>query len=201
MNNQTPSWLQELLDAQEAADEQRAIEMNKVMADRALAAISAIEDKINEVDSIAMQEAEMIAQWQELQTAKLHKQISWLSWNLEQYLRKIGDATVALPHGTIKMRKSRDKVEIVDQARFMPIAQKLGLVRIIEAKAEPDMNAIRAHLKLNGNKPLAGLMITVGTPTFTFSTNKKGVSYGETERTEAESGRPVGSVHQTQAAA
>jgi phage host-nuclease inhibitor protein Gam len=188
MEKQTPPWLQELLDNSEAADDKRLLEMNKVKADQALAAIAVIEDKIAEIDQIAQQEIDLVTGWKNSEEAKLQNKISWLCFNLERFLRSTGEITINLSKGAIKFRKSRDKIDILDEQKFLPIAKRLGLIRHIEAKDEPDLNAIRAYLKTNGNRPLPGLVLTIGTPTFSYTTIKKGSSNGESERTETQAG-------------
>ena len=69
MKEQTPSRVQELRDESEAVEEKRALAMNKLVADRALAAVAVLESKINEVNAIAEQEAALITGWQEPEAA------------------------------------------------------------------------------------------------------------------------------------
>jgi hypothetical protein len=197
----TPEWLEELLLEQAEKDEHRLLEMNKIRADQALAAITVIEEQIAETEQIAQQEIELISAWKESETTKFQNKVNWLSFNLENFIRSTGDSTINLPHGVIKIRKSRDKVEIVDLVKFNVVAQRLGLLRHVDAKDEPDMNAIRGYIKTNNGKPPVGVILTPGQPTFSYSTMKKGATNEQIERTETESGRPTGSVHQTQAAA
>jgi hypothetical protein len=186
--NESPIWLQELLDQAEIADKNKLLAMNKLRADQALAAIASIEDKIEEIEQIAQQEIDLITGWKEAESTKLQNKINWLSFNLEKFIRSIGDSTITLAHGTIKIRKSRDKIDIVDLQKFSVIGQRHGLLRHIDAKDEPDMNAIRAFMKLNGGKPPMGVILTPGQPTFSYTTTKKGSANGESERTETESG-------------
>ena len=188
MEKQSPPWLQELLDQTEERDQHNLLEMNKLRADQALAAIAVIEEKIAETEQIAQQEIDLITHWKEAETTKLQNKINWLAFNLEKFIRATGDATIALAHGTIKIRKSRDKLDIVDLQKFSAVGQRHGLLRHIDAKDEPDMNAIRAFMKINGNKPPLGVILTPGQPTFSYTTNKKGSANGESERTETETG-------------
>lgn len=172
MEKQTPPWLQELLDESEVQEQQQQIEFNKIKADQALAAIAIIEDQINEIDSIASQEIKLIEEWNMSQITKLNKKISWLTFNLELFIKKLNESTITLPHGVIKVRKGRDKVEVIDEQKFLPIGQRLGLVRTIAAKVEPDLQAIAAFIKTNGGKPPTGVMITMGQDKFSYKTTK-----------------------------
>jgi hypothetical protein len=188
MEKQMPPWLQELLDDTEAADQKHLLEMNKLRADQALSAIAVIEDKIAEIEQIAQQEIDLVTRWKEAETTKLQNKINWLSFNLEKFIRGTGDSSINLAHGVIKMRKNRDKLDIIDLQKFIPIGQRLGLLRRIEEKFEPDLNAIRAYLKTNGNRPPSYVILTPGQPTFSYTTNRKGSANGESERSETETG-------------
>lgn len=188
MEKQMPPWLQELLDDTEAADQKHLLEMNKIRADQALTAIAIMEDKIDEIEQIAQQEIDLVTSWKEVETTKLQNKINWLSFNLEKFIRGTGDSTIALAHGTIKIRKSRDKIEIVDLQKFATIGQRHGLLRHINATDEPDLNALRAFIKVNGGKPPAGVILTPGQPTFSYSTTQKGQNDEQSERSQTEAG-------------
>ena len=87
MEKQMPSWLQELVDQTEERDQHHLLEMNKLRADQALAAIAVIEEKIAETEQIAQQEIDLITNWKESETTKLQNKINWLSFNLEKFIR------------------------------------------------------------------------------------------------------------------
>ena len=196
-----PEWLTELLELAAQKEERARIEMSKVRADQALAVIASIEEKASEIEQIAEEEIKLITNWKESELVKLRKKESWLSFQLEQFLYTTGESTLNLAHGVIKVRKSRDKVTVVDEEKFLPVGQKLGLVRRIDAKDEPDLNAIRAYLKLHGNRPPSGVIVTPGQPTFSYSTLKKGTVDEQIEQSETENGRGIGSEQTTQVAA
>src|SRR5208283_1000871 len=98
MESKSPPWLQELLDDTEERDQRNLLEMNKLRADQALAAIAVIEAKIAEAEQIAEQEVALITNWKESETAKLQNKINWLIFNLEKFIRSTGDPTIALAH-------------------------------------------------------------------------------------------------------
>jgi len=197
-----PEWLTELLELAERNEVKQRIEMSKIRADQALTVIASIEEKAAEIEKIAEEEIKLITSWKESELVKLQKKESWLSFQLEQFLRTTGENTLNLAHGIIKVRKSRDKVTVVDEEKFLPVGQRLGLVRRIDAKDEPDLNAIRAYLKLHGNRPPSGVTVTPGQPTFSYSTLKKGTSDEQIERAEfTEDGRSIGTEQTTQVAA
>jgi hypothetical protein len=184
IEKKSPDWLQELLDAEEVNEGKQKLEMNKILADRALAAIGVIEGQINEVNDIAEKEITLIQQWNLSELNKLQKKIDWLVWNLSNYMTALGEKTVSLPHGQLKMRMGRDKIEVVDLQKFLPLGTRLGLIRTIAAKVEPDLVAIAAHIKLNGNKPPAGVMLTPAQTKFSYKTITKGSNDVNDERND-----------------
>jgi phage host-nuclease inhibitor protein Gam len=196
-----PLWLTELLEQAERNEAKQRIEMSKIRADQALTVITSIEEKGSEIEQIAEEEIKLITNWKESELEKLRKKESWLSFQLEQFLNKTGESTLNLAHGVIKVRKSRDKVTVVDEEKFLPVGQKLGLVRRVDAKDEPDLNAIRAYLKLHGNRPPSGVIVTPGQPTFSYSTLKKGTTDEQIERAETEDGCGIRSKQTAQVAA
>jgi phage host-nuclease inhibitor protein Gam len=201
MEKQSPPWLQDLLDQEEIREEKQKLEMSKIMADRALAAISIIEGKINEVNEIAEKEINLIQQWNLTEVEKLQKKIDWLVWNLENYMKSTGEKTISLPHGVLKNRMGKDRFEVVDLQKFLPIGQRLGLVRITPANTEPDLIAIANYVKLNGGKLISGVMLTPGQPKFSYKTITKGVTDELNERNETETRSSAGTKSASQIAA
>ena len=196
-----PEWLTELLELAERNEVKQRIEMSKIRADQALTVIASIEEKAAQIEKIAEEEIKLITSWKESELVKLQKKESWLSFQLEQFLNKTGESTLNLAHGVIKVRKSRDKVTVVDEEKFLLVGKKLGLLRRIDAKEEPDLNAIRAYLKLHGNRPPIGVTVTPGQPTFSYSTLKKGTTDEQIERAETEDGCGIRSEQTAQVAA
>ena len=85
-----------------------------------------------------------------------------------------------------KFYNEHAEIYTIAEEKFLPVGRKLGLVRCIDAKEEPDLNAIRAYLKLHGNRPPSGVIVTPGQPTFSYSTLKKGTTDEQIEQSEAE---------------
>jgi hypothetical protein len=201
MEKQAPSWLQELLDQEEVREEKQKLEMNKILADRALAAIGVLEGKINEVNDIAEKEITLIQNWNLSEVEKLQKKIDWLVWNLENYLKGIEEKSLSLAHGRIGFRLGRDKYTVIDEQKFMVTGQKLGLVRVTPAKTEPDLLAIANYTKLNGGKPPVGVMLTPAQSKFTYKTKgTNDVSYQRNDDQQTEAGASARQTDQAHAA-
>jgi hypothetical protein len=183
------SWLEELLVEAEAADAKKQIEVTKLRADQLLMAISILEIKSDEINTMVDAEVALFEEYRSTEIAKLDKKMSWLAFQLEGFMKSTGEKTLALPHGELKMRKGRDKIEITDMERFLPIAQAKGLLRAIPESYEPDMRVLLEYAKYSGVTPPGCSLIPASTK-FTYKT--KGVSNGSSsdkhEREQAEAG-------------
>ena len=182
------NFIGELLAEAEVADAKRLIEVNKLRADQLLMAISVLEEKASDINTLVDAEVALFEEYRSAEIAKLDKKMSWLAWNLEQYMKSTGEKTLSLPHGELKMRKGRDKIEITDMEKFLPIAQKKGLLRAVPESFEPDMKALVEYAKYSGVTPPGCSLIPASTK-FTYKT--KGATNGssnEHQRQQAEAG-------------
>jgi phage host-nuclease inhibitor protein Gam len=173
-----PDWLEELLVQDEIAESKRRVELDKLRADQMLKAISDIEIKVEDVNKLADDEINIIEGYRQSELGKLDKKISWLAWNLEQFMRSTSEKTMTLPHGSLKLRLGRDKVEIVDATKFTQIARKMDLLRAVPASEEPDLQAIAKYIKRTGDIP-TGVQITPAQQKFSYSTLTKGKDNGK----------------------
>ena len=171
------NFLDELLKEAEEADEKKRIQMSKVRCDQVLQSIVILETKVEEVNTIAEHEQKIIAEWQQSENGKLERQIAWLARQCEEFIRTSGDKTIQLPHGRLSLRAGKAKVTIVDEAAFMLIAEKKGLVRTKPAEHLPDMLKIHEFIRINRFPP-AGVSFTPATVNFSFKTK------GEKENVE-----------------
>ncbi len=136
------TFIDELLADAEVADTKRLIEVNKLRADQLLMALSVLEDKATEINTLVDSEVALFEEYRSTEISKLDKKMSWLAFQLEGYMKSTGEKTLALPHGDLKIRKGRDKIEITDMEKFLPIAQAKGLLRPIPESFEPDMRTL-----------------------------------------------------------
>lgn len=176
------TWFSDLMEELEKKEEERRIELSKLECDRILQTIGVLDGKIQEVTEIASKELAIIDEWKQSQTAKIERQVSWLAGQLERFIRSTNQKSIVLPHGSLFLRVGRPKVSVVDSAAFLPIGERLGLVRIKPASKEPDLNSIHAYVRRVGTVP-PGIAYTPATVGFSFKT-MKGQNNG-TEQTEA----------------
>ena len=148
-----PLWLTELLDAAERQEDKHKAQLSKIRCDQILQSIAVLESKTEEVNSIAEHEQKIIAEWQSSENGKLERQIAWLARQCEEYIRSSGDKTIQLPHGKLSLRAGKAKVSIVDEAAFMRIAEKEGLVRVKPEEKLPDLLKIHEFIRVNRFPP------------------------------------------------
>lgn len=179
-------WLEDLL--QESADRETQVklEFDRLKADQALAAISKLDADMAGVNALADEEIRLIESYRKSELERLEKKLNWLVINLEGFLRKhneeTGEKSLRLPHGSMGLRKSRDRVEISNPDLFAKVADRLGLWRVSPEKKEPDLQAVSAAVKIQ--KSIPGVVVIPGSINFHYSTN--GGSNGKTESAEAE---------------
>jgi phage host-nuclease inhibitor protein Gam len=167
------NFIEELLEEAEVREKEYQKEMDKLKADQMLAAVEKIETQMNDVIELAEEEIQLIEDYRKSELEKLEKKCSWLAWNLETYIRSTGDKTITLPHGQIKLRQGRQKVQVIDMDKFLRAGERLNLLRKIPESYEPDLQAIYQHIKLTGEIP-PGVDVISGETKFSYSLARGG---------------------------
>jgi len=145
--------MEELLLEAERAEEKRRVELDRLRADQFLSAIASLEQRISEINELADSEIRLIEEYRNTELTKIQKKTSWFSWNLEQYIRSSGEKTINLPHGCIKLRLGRDKVNIVDLQQFLKDSTNQKFLKIVPESYQPDILAIQEYIKTTGHVP------------------------------------------------
>jgi len=171
------TFIDELLAEAEIKEKEERLQMTRLRADQILTALAVLEQDAADVNKLADDEISIIEEYRTAELQKIKKKASWLSFQLEQYIRSTNEKTINLPHGTIRLRMGRDKAEIVDTEAFMEIAAKRGLLRSIPESYEPDMQKVLAYLKTSNYLP--GATLIPATTKFTYTT--KGNNNGKEE--------------------
>jgi hypothetical protein len=147
------NFLDELLLEVEKNEEKRKVELNRLRADQLLTAISKLEDQANGINELADSEVNLIEGYRKTELSKLHKKISWLGWNLEQFIRSSKEKTINLPHGSLKLRLGRDKVSVHELKQFLDSTTNQKFLKVIPESYEPDIQAIHEYIKKTGHIP------------------------------------------------
>jgi hypothetical protein len=178
-------FIEELLLLSEQADQEKKIEMDRLRADQILAAIGKLEEGMTGVNELCDKELKLIEEYRANELARLDKKLSWLVFNLEGFARNSGEKTLRLPHGTLKLRKGRDKVAVIALDEFLKIGPKLKLVRSVPEQITPDIQAIVNHIKETGEIP-SGVQFIPADVRFSYTTNGGKADDTERERNETE---------------
>jgi hypothetical protein len=83
---------------------------------------------------------------------------------LEDYIRSEGKKTMDMPHGTLKIRKSPDKIEVTDMQIFLKNA-RAEMLSVVPEQVKPDLNKIKAFMKVS-NKIPDGISVVEGKEEF-----------------------------------
>jgi hypothetical protein len=139
---------------------------------------------MTEVNELCDKEIKLVEEYRANELARLDQKRSWLVFNLEGFMRSTGEKTVRLPHGSMKLRKGRDKVAVVALDEFLKVGPRLKLIRSIPEQVTPDIQAIINHIKSTGEIP-NGVQFIPAEVRFSYTTNG-GKDDTERERNETE---------------
>ncbi len=174
------TFIDELLLEAEKADEQRRIELDKLRADQLLMAVQVLEGQLADVNKIADDEIQIIEQYRKDEGGRLQKKMRWLLWNLEQFMRSTDLKTLRLPHGELKLRLGRDKVDIIDLNTFLNDPSNQQFLKLIPESFQPNLNTLHEYIKKTGHLP-EGVNLIPAEVRFHYSTIKGGNGNGKNE--------------------
>jgi hypothetical protein len=172
------NFIDELLLEAEKAEEKQKIAVDKMRADHLMMAIEKLEDQLTDVNKVVDDEVKLFEDYRTVEAERLQKKIRWLAWNLEQYIKSTGEKTIRLPHGTIKLRNGRDKIEIVDLQKFLDDTENQQFLRHVPESYQPDLNSINEYIKRTGHIP-EGANLVEGVIKFSFTTLKRSKDHGQ----------------------
>lgn len=165
-------FIDELIQESEKAEEQQRLELTKLKADQLLMAIEVLEGQVEDVDNLFKDEFKIIDEYRQVEQERLMKKVRWLVWNLEQYMRSTGEKTMNLPHGTLKLRLGRDKIEVADLQQFLNDPANQQFLKTIPESFQPDNQALHQYIKQTGHLP-KGVNLIPADVKFHYSTIKR----------------------------
>jgi len=179
------TFIDELLAEVDKKQEQVKLNLDRLKSDQCLMAISKLESQMNDVNKLADDEIKLIENYRKNELERLEKKRSWLLFNLEgfarQQLEQTSEKTMRLPHGTLALRKGRDKFEIIQMPVFLKVASRYGLLRTTPEEQVPDMTALAAFVKRTGQIPI-GTKLIPGTINFSYQISTNGDNHNDTEQ-------------------
>lgn len=166
------NFMEELLLEAEKAEENQRIEMDRLRADQLLMTIEKLESQADELNKMVNSEISLIEDYHKIEGERINKKIRWLAWNLEQFIKSTDEKTIRLPHGTVKLRTGRDKVEVEDLERFLANEENQIFLKTIPETYKPDLLMVMDHIKQTGHIP-NGVKYVNGGVRFSFTTQKR----------------------------
>jgi hypothetical protein len=166
------TFMDELLAEVDEKDQQRKIELDRLKADQLLMAVAKLDAQIEDVNKLADDEIKLIEHYRQTEVERVGKKRDWLLYNVEGFARQqmgqTGEKSIRLPHGTLALRKGRDKIEIIEMPIFLKVAARYGLLRTIQEEHVPDLTALSAFVKRTGQIPI-GTKLIPGTDKFSYT--------------------------------
>lgn len=141
--------------------------------------IRELTEKMAKIAAQVEEEIQLINNWAEQKCDKINRNISFLSYKLEEYLKNTGLKTIDLPNARLQFRKRPDKVEISDLELFLQNARE-ELLNYFPEEYKPDLNKIKAWIKEKKSIP-PGVRFVIGEEGFSLKLKDKGVENGSSE--------------------
>ena len=183
-----PHFIEELLLAAEQKETTERIELDKLRADQILTAIGLLENEMTEVNELVEKEIALLEEYRSEELSRVDKKLSWLTFQLEQFMRSSSEKTIRLPHGVLKLRKGRHRIVIADMDKFLERAGRRGLLKEVPESFVPDMQAISDYHKKTGGALPDGCQLIPGETKFSYTTIDGENDGTETDRDETETG-------------
>ena len=183
-----PTFIEELLRDAETKEANEKIEVDRLRADQLLTAIATLEVQMTDVNELVEREKSLLEEYRSKELSRVDKKLSWLTFQLEQFMRSTSEKTIRLPHGTLKLRKGRDRLVISDMAKFLERAGIRGLLKQVPESFVPDMQAISDYHKKTGGALPDGCQLIPGETKFSYTTIDGENDGTETDRDTAEAG-------------
>ncbi len=171
-------------------DEQISLKKHKAFADMMLWEISQLEMEVVRNNAAADHQIKRITLWREYSNHGLQNKIDQKALLLRNYLEASGKKTEKLVNGIIKLRAQLPTIS-VNKDEFDIECERF--VRIIPAKREPDIKAIRAHLNETG-EILPGVEVEFRLDKFSYEISndlKQGVNHERNEVNSSDVGKTI----------
>ena len=174
-SNPEVSFMDELLAEAEAKENSQ---LDSIM-DMVLIEIRKLDEQIARNFRTSDEECKLIQDWALRRSAKQQDRINWLAVKLEKFIRDRGVKTVSLANGTLKIRRSQDKIEFFDMEAFMETTNP-ALLTLVPAYYTPNLKGIKEQIKLYDVVP-DGVEVIPGSDKFSYKlkTNGQGEDDGD----------------------
>lgn len=156
------NFMEELLAEVEDKENQLSAKLSKEHADLILMEMQKLTNGMEENVRAAEAEIKIIKDFYLGKNFKAQEKIEYLEKKLNQFmLEQEEERTISLPHGTIRLRKGRDKIIVEDLQTFMENKFSHELINI-KQDFKPDLTKIKAYLTRSGGKVIPGVVVVPG---------------------------------------
>ena len=157
--------------------EEKEIRLTYEYADLILLEIKTLQNKIEHITETTKKEIQILEEWSLNKAVKHQDRVEFLEKKLNKFILEANEKTVDLANGTIRLRKSREKLEVFDMEKFLSNKYSPELIRSKE-EIKPDMQKIKNFINRSGKVPL-GVKVIPGNEN-EFSYKIKGNSNAKT---------------------
>ena len=147
---------------------------SEAYADLLITEVAKLEAEIAKNFQTAEEEINIIKEWSLKKNSVIQERANLIKLKLENFIRESGKKTIDLANGTLKIRKSPDKVEITDMEVFLANANS-QMINVVPESVKPDLSKIKAYMKMTGGKPIAGVTVIEGSENFKLTLKVQGV--------------------------
>ncbi len=166
MQTETASFLDELLAETEIKEEKQSLAYYDLLVMEIGKLETEIENNFTECD----REIAIIKEWTLKRNSVIQEKCELLKLRLESFIKQVGKKTIELPHGTLKLRKQPDKVDITDMVVFLANADS-QMVSIVPETIKPDLTKIKSYIKMTTKVP-DGVNVIEGKEEFRLTLRK-----------------------------
>lgn len=146
--------------------EEKETELTLAHYDLIIMEIIELQSRIEKTFKETEREIEIINDWALTRNSKSQDKIEFLNKKLEAFIRNGNEKTIELCHGTLKIRKKPDKVEIKDLELFLQKANQ-QMLTVVPETVKPSITGIKAFMKMSSLPP-EGVEVIVGKDEFTL---------------------------------
>jgi len=172
------TFIDELLEEAEAKEQQQT----EAYFDVLLMQIQSLQSQISNNFAEAEKEVSMINQWALAKNHGIQMKIEAIERKLEFFIREKCMKTIELPHGTLRLHKKPDRVEVTDMDIFLKHAGP-ETVTIVPEQVKPDLVKIKSYLK--SHRVPNGVTVIEGKEEFSYKLKEKELQNGRAQETGA----------------
>lgn len=175
MDEGLDSWIDEHMPDAPSVEDDEARERFSIdtpeKASWAMRKLGKVLKKRAEIREVAERRKEMIDAWCGAEIARTERDREFfgnllVNWHERQLIEDPGCKTINLPEGTLKARKSPDKIDVFDADAFIAWAEEQDRNDLLRVNVAPDKTALKGWLAEHPDASVPGTRIEPGQVVF-----------------------------------